>query len=51
VYNQSDQNTSSFTDFTDFPDSYSDATGKGNITLNENLDFSTIEINAFYSFN
>jgi hypothetical protein len=25
--------------------------GKGNITFNENLDFSTNEINTFYSFN
>jgi hypothetical protein len=48
VYNQFDQNTSSHTNFSD---SYSDTTGKGNITLTENLDFSTNEINVFICFN
>jgi hypothetical protein len=44
VYDQSDQNTSSHIYF---PDSYSDTTGKGNITFTENFDFKTNEINVF----
>jgi hypothetical protein len=44
VDNQSDQNTDSYTKF---PFSYSDITGKGNISFTGHYDFSINEIKVF----